>query len=191
MSIDLEKSNKDVKYKTLSGGQVQIERDKGDTWRGEITFFNGTAGRRVLYNVCGITIDPELRNHNLDPENWELAMKLAEIEKHQCPEPLFPSMNLPRPVILWMAGKMEEKLSDNDYKGGWDSYTPDWLFERLLKEMAELYNAMIRYQNERDYEKIIYEAADINNFSLMIADVINKKFNKGKNAENNTRSENT
>jgi NTP pyrophosphatase (non-canonical NTP hydrolase) len=183
MTIDLEKSYKDIWYQTNCGDLVKIERDKGDSWRGEISNDDEQV-MRLLYNRDGTTIDKEKFRYNINSEKF--------IEKNKSiQKPLFPSMNLPRPVILWMAGQMEHKLALNDYKGTWDHYGPEWLFERLLKEMAELFNAMIRYQNQNDYKAIIEECADCCNFSLMIADVINKKFNKGKNEENNTRPANT
>jgi len=189
MTIDLEKSYNDVNYATKGGDVVKIERDKGDTWRGEVTpviissdvHGSVTHHIRILYNRDGTTVNREESKYDLCPDGFELVDNMRQILLHKNTQPLFPSMkNLPRPVVLWMAEQMEQKLAVNDYKGGWDNYASNWLFERLLKEMAELFNALIRYQNEKDYQNIIMECADVNNFSLMIADVINKKFNKGK-----------
>jgi NTP pyrophosphatase (non-canonical NTP hydrolase) len=80
--------------------------------------------------------------------------------------------------VNWFALYMKNKLTLNLYKGKWDNYTVQWLFEKLLVEISELYNATVKYDNEEYYEKIINESADIANYALMIADIINKKYEK-------------
>jgi len=82
--------------------------------------------------------------------------------------------------VDWFSNFKKKKLMLNSYKGKWDNYTIQWLFEKLLIETAELYNAIVRYDNEEHFEKIINESADISNYTLMIADIINKKYG-GKN----------
>jgi hypothetical protein len=80
--------------------------------------------------------------------------------------------------VKWFSTFMADKLVLNSYKGKWDEYSVQWLFEKLIVEMSELYNSMIRYDNVGNHKKIINEASDVANFALMIADIIHKKYNK-------------
>jgi hypothetical protein len=85
--------------------------------------------------------------------------------------------------VGWFSKFMENKLIMNSYKGKWDEYSLQWLFEKLLVEISELYNATVRYDDLENFNKIINESADISNYALMIADIINNKYNGGKNEE--------
>lgn len=82
-------------------------------------------------------------------------------------------------TISWYSKLMEHKLTKNEYKGSWSGYSPAWLFERLLAEIPELFNALQRYNNDKDYDKIIMETTDVSNFAMFIADVVSKKYEKG------------
>jgi NTP pyrophosphatase (non-canonical NTP hydrolase) len=73
-----------------------------------------------------------------------------------------------RPEVIAFADAMEAKLRANDYKGGWESLTPDWLVARMLQEMGELALAVA---GEIGGGEVLYEAADVANFAMMIADV--------------------
>ena len=48
-----------------------------------------------------------------------------------------------RPSVQAFAVEMEQKLRENDYKGGWDDCEPSHLLGRLLNEVAELVVVMI------------------------------------------------
>jgi NTP pyrophosphatase (non-canonical NTP hydrolase) len=79
---------------------------------------------------------------------------------------------------LWFSKEVFKKLMDNAYKGKWDGYSIEWMFEKLIVEMAELYNSIVRYNNENDYYKIIRECADVSAFVEIIADLINMKYKR-------------
>jgi len=83
-----------------------------------------------------------------------------------------------RDQVRWFAVQMEKKLKKNDYKGGWEGYSPQWLFEMLLKEMGELYNSLLKYDNREEYTKIVMETCDCANFLMFMADVIHNKYSK-------------
>ena len=85
-----------------------------------------------------------------------------------------------RAVVGWFAGHMEEKLRQNDHKGGWDDCTLMWLMGRLRQEVEELTHALTDKVvaakmagnediGEDDAMSVIGECADVANFSLMIA----------------------
>jgi len=60
---------------------------------------------------------------------------------------------------------MLEKLQANEDKGGWEDCDLDDLKTRLVGEVSELFHA-IRHEPR---ENIIYEAADVANYAMMIA----------------------
>lgn len=72
-----------------------------------------------------------------------------------------------RPAVRAFATKMEEKLRKNDHKQDWKDCTVDCLRALLDGELRELDAAL---QNESG-QAIAYEAADLANFGLMIADI--------------------
>ena len=71
-----------------------------------------------------------------------------------------------RPAILKLAAAMEEKLRQNEHKGGWNACDHEYLLNRLLDEYQELVKAVAEY----DAEAILEEAADVANFCVMIVD---------------------
>lgn len=86
----------------------------------------------------------------------------------------------PREEVLWFAAKMEKELRENDHKGGWEDCTYEYLLKRLRDEYAELKHKLDRLQypvipamTQNDYielrKQIVSEAADVANFSMMIA----------------------
>ena len=83
-----------------------------------------------------------------------------------------------REVVKWFSGKMEEKLMQNDHKGGWANCSIEDLYKRLLDEVREL-QSEINFPT-RDYEAIIKECADSSNFSMMIADLARKKLEESR-----------
>jgi len=65
---------------------------------------------------------------------------------------------------------MEEKLQQNDYKGGWKNCNTQQLLSYLKGETLELEQAII----DGNKENIVKEAADVANFAMMIADIEGK-----------------
>jgi hypothetical protein len=91
-----------------------------------------------------------------------------------------------RPEVEAFAQLMEQKLRENDHKGGWDDCDVDWLLTRMDEESREL--AKCRFEEARAIvgvgpymitregrdaarRNIGAEAADVANFAMMIADV--------------------
>jgi NTP pyrophosphatase (non-canonical NTP hydrolase) len=70
-----------------------------------------------------------------------------------------------RDEIDHFAQAMEYKLKRNDHKGGWEGADVSGLLDKLTEEVEELKEAI---KNGNRYE-ITMEAADIANYSLMIA----------------------
>jgi len=68
-----------------------------------------------------------------------------------------------RPAVLKFAHLMEWKLRLNDDRPGWKDCTKEWLLGRLKEELAELEKA-------HPGKLTAYEAADVANFVMMIAD---------------------
>ena len=100
---------------------------------------------------------------------WELQE--GRFDASELPEP----EGLREPV-RWFAELMEDKLRENDYKGGWDNENIYWLWERLREETSELLAAIDATRDlYADPINIALEAADIANFAMMIADLARKK----------------
>ncbi len=84
---------------------------------------------------------------------------------------------------------MEDKLRQNDHKGGWQGCTAEYLKKRLLDEAMELVDAVDTtgfyipgaMLGMDDIKRLGREAADVANFAMMIAD------NCGALVERNTR----
>jgi hypothetical protein len=73
-----------------------------------------------------------------------------------------------RREVREFAVAMEERLTANDHKGGWDDSESDWLMDRLREEADELEAALIR--SPLDPNEVRREAADVANFALMLQD---------------------
>ena len=72
-----------------------------------------------------------------------------------------------RPEVVAFADAMEARLRANDHKGGWQRCSIDWLLARLIQEAGELAEEVIAEITEKG---VLYEAADVANFAMMIAD---------------------
>lgn len=83
---------------------------------------------------------------------------------------------------VWLfAQAMEAKLRANDHKGGWKNERPRELMRRLREEVAELGDLVPHMLDECGAEElakfrvrvmaVLAEAADVANFSMMLADV--------------------
>ncbi len=71
-----------------------------------------------------------------------------------------------RPEVLAFALAMEKRLRENDHKGGWHEASDQYLLRRLYEEVIELQWALAEPQEDN----VIREAADVANFSMMLAD---------------------
>ncbi len=71
-----------------------------------------------------------------------------------------------RPEVLAFALAMEKRLRDNDHKAGWHEASDQYLLHRLYEEVIELQWALAEPQEDN----VIREAADVANFSMMLAD---------------------
>jgi len=92
----------------------------------------------------------------------------------------------PRIEVEWFSKIMEQKLRKNDHKGGWKDEDIVWLFDRAEGELKEL-RQILEESNCMDCnipdigceEKIIFEAADVANMVMMIADrILSKLYNQ-------------
>lgn len=72
-----------------------------------------------------------------------------------------------RPEVVAFADAMEARLRANDHKGGWQQCSVDWLLARLIQEAGELAEEVVAEIAEQG---VLYEAADVANFAMMIAD---------------------
>ena len=61
---------------------------------------------------------------------------------------------------------MKRKLAANVHKKHWDEVSDRYLFGRLIEEIKELLEAIV----DDEHKNIIDEAADVANFSMMLAD---------------------
>ena len=95
--------------------------------------------------------------------------------------------SLQRPEVEAYAQTMEDKLRENDYKGGWKDCSTDYLIDKLLEETAELIRAFNKsnsssqlaavfedYLETTDGEDKSGEAADVGNVAMMLADPARK-----------------
>ena len=71
-----------------------------------------------------------------------------------------------RNEVIEHASRMEERLKENDHKGGWLTCSFEYLVRRLREEVDELDTAL----NWDSSDDPIAEAADVANFAMMIAD---------------------
>jgi len=88
-----------------------------------------------------------------------------------------------RPEVRAFAELMEQKLRENDHKGGWKKELPSLdLLPRLREETEELDDAISHWGAQVNWgkaalylpgciERVGREAADVANFAMMIADV--------------------
>jgi hypothetical protein len=86
----------------------------------------------------------------------------------------------PRKEVLQFAEEMENKLRQNDHKGHWLNCRWYEIFPRIMDERDELLAAIkprelhtmnhnLTLQQKRE---IISECADIANFAMMVADIV-------------------
>ena len=91
----------------------------------------------------------------------------------------------PRGSVRNFASLMEQVLQENDWKGGWGGLTSGYLLRRLSQELRELRKAVKTCSLMREHpwnrtneaydeakQMVAREAADVANFSMMIAEVL-------------------
>jgi len=85
-----------------------------------------------------------------------------------------------RKAVTDFAKLMEERLRDNDHKGGWANDTPSSLLARIFEEWLELRDALkvvTPWGRRQDYcrKAVCCECADVANFAMMIADNLSNR----------------
>jgi NTP pyrophosphatase (non-canonical NTP hydrolase) len=75
-------------------------------------------------------------------------------------------INEVRTELYQFVAMQEKKLKRNDHKLHWSNCTSEFLFGRLLDEVAELHKAMLTGVPSDTKD----ECVDIANFAMMIAD---------------------
>ena len=76
-----------------------------------------------------------------------------------------------RPEVLAFAFLMEQRLSENDHKPGWQADPPALLLARVIDETAELARAVHFHLNNPDNtDPVAHEAADVASFAMMLVD---------------------
>ena len=76
-----------------------------------------------------------------------------------------------RREVTEFAREMESRLRANEHKGGWQDCASNELLVMLLKEVAELAEALYWRASSNEVRR---EAADVANFAMMIADPARK-----------------
>lgn len=82
--------------------------------------------------------------------------------------PSNPKLEL-RPEVAAFAQLMEQKLRENDHKGGWADDPASALVERVVEEAAELAE---EWGSPRPSFYTVWEAVDVANMAMMVADVL-------------------
>lgn len=77
----------------------------------------------------------------------------------------------PRESVMWFAKLMEAKLRENDHKKHWSEMDLEYLETRLEQEKQELEQALIAKSMGAPGELAAWEAADVGNFAMMIAEI--------------------
>jgi hypothetical protein len=75
-------------------------------------------------------------------------------------------------AVWWFSKQMLKKLKLHNHKDHWSGMSDDQLLDRLMDEVKELEHELV---NGGDPKDIAYEAADIANFAMMIADNARRK----------------
>lgn len=70
-----------------------------------------------------------------------------------------------RPEVRKFAEAMEQRLRENEDKGGWEKCGLDYLVNRAVEEVQELVDVV-----KNGVDPLLDEAADVANFLMMICD---------------------
>lgn len=74
---------------------------------------------------------------------------------------------LPRPVVVRFADDMEQRLLENDHKGGWHGITKQIMADLLAKASSDL---LLSLASNAPVQYVTTRAADVANLAMMIAD---------------------
>lgn len=81
-----------------------------------------------------------------------------------------------RPEVRKFAKAMEAVLEENDYKGGWEEETIDYLYEKLQEEIKEVYLEARKFdyfggmpdEIKGDTADLCHELVDVANVCMML-----------------------
>lgn len=86
------------------------------------------------------------------------------------------------PSVAAFANRMRERLDANSHKAGWDDASVPWLFSHMMREAAEVCEALFDPQRgvsvERTTGHALDELADLANFAMMIGDSLTRHLEK-------------
>lgn len=75
------------------------------------------------------------------------------------------------PEVKEFAEAMEQKLRDNDSKGGWKKCTSEYLWLRVINELGKLADVLSHGNTDAQKKKYLAEAANVANFLMMLCDI--------------------
>ena len=87
-------------------------------------------------------------------------------------------VNEVRKELADFAEFMEVVLKDNDYKGGWQFMSMRDIIVRMYEELDEVRVTFNNVTTDTDLCKLKREAADVANFAMMLADLIDKQLRR-------------
>lgn len=89
-----------------------------------------------------------------------------------------PEKQYARPEVKSFSDIMEFKLRANDYKGGWTSDDPNSLFAKLEDKVRDMSMSLEGHKHDAkmDAWDLIYVAADIANYAMMVADNVRRNY---------------
>lgn len=123
-------------------------------------------------------VEEEIDDWKQSHDKVARALEKSECEHKETLHVLhaFHGVNNIRSEVRWFSEQMENKLKENDHKGGWNHCGKYWLFERMKEETSELLQELSVFSNGAENEgMVIKECADIANFSMMIADKVREQ----------------
>lgn len=80
---------------------------------------------------------------------------------------------LPRPVVVRFATDMEQRLQENDHRGGWNDLHTEWQ-DRLITAVGDLF--MEYNSQDVNAHKVTTKAADVANIAMFLADIAQQKY---------------
>lgn len=79
-------------------------------------------------------------------------------------------IDIKHPQVIAFAKAMDEVLSRNDHKGGWQDCDIEYLRHRLVEEMGEYFALLSCSKEAWTKERDKKELVDISNFCMMLWD---------------------
>lgn len=110
-----------------------------------------------------------------------------------CAEINAPDRHEVRDKVIAFARLMETALLANDHKKGWDECDPRWLLAKLMEEVGELAEVVVRmyrsngerfHQSDPRIDNMLIlmgvrEAADVGNVAMMLTDILSREYQLG------------